>query len=232
MSKFVELLNKNKFSLVVSLPANDYELAKAAWENGADVIKMHINVHHRASKNVFGSFEENKELFERILKDCPVPVGIVAGDGALVAETALDDLAEAGFDFVSLYVHHTPPKSLLCKDKLAVMGAIDYTYADKEIETLSSGKYADILEMSIVHPEGYGQRLCLRDILGYQKNTNMSKIPAVVPTQRFVYPSDCQILMNAGVKGIMIGAIVTGKEVESLAKTTKAFREAIDQLIK
>ena len=230
MSKIVDILNNNKFSLIVSLPANNYDLAKAAWENGADVIKMHINVHHRASQNVFGTFDENKELFERILKDCPVPVGIVAGDGPLVAENALDQIAEAGFDFVSLYSHHTPPKSLTLKHKLGVMGAIDYTYNDKEIETVACGKYADILEMSIVHPEGYGQRLCLRDIIGYQKNTNMAKIPAIVPTQRVVYPSDCKILMDAGVKAVMIGAIVTGKEIETLAKTTKAFREAIDQL--
>ena len=37
-------------TLIVSLPVNDMELARLAWENGADFIKVHTNVFHNASK--------------------------------------------------------------------------------------------------------------------------------------------------------------------------------------
>lgn len=85
MSRLLEKLKSSKMCLIASIPQNNYELAKAAWEAGADAIKVHINIWHRASGNSFGSLEENREVFEKILKDSPVPVGIVAGENAFVA---------------------------------------------------------------------------------------------------------------------------------------------------
>ena len=34
---YLELFNKKKMTLIMSLPANDPALARAAWANGADV---------------------------------------------------------------------------------------------------------------------------------------------------------------------------------------------------
>ena len=48
--RFVQLMDQRKFTLVVSLPSNDLELAKAALEGGADAVKVHCNVWHRASE--------------------------------------------------------------------------------------------------------------------------------------------------------------------------------------
>ena len=39
--KFKELIEGNKFSLVVSLPSNNLELAKAALDGGAQAVKVH-----------------------------------------------------------------------------------------------------------------------------------------------------------------------------------------------
>jgi hypothetical protein len=50
MSKIQQLLATKPMTLVVSLPENDYDLARLAWENGADAIKVHINVFHNATK--------------------------------------------------------------------------------------------------------------------------------------------------------------------------------------
>ena len=58
--QFKEMIRQNKFSLVVSLPSNDLELAKAALEGGAQAVKVHCNVWHRASGHTFGSYAENK----------------------------------------------------------------------------------------------------------------------------------------------------------------------------
>ena len=53
MKSLLSIITNARFSLIVSLPKNDYNLAKAAWESGADAIKVHINVKHNASKQVF-----------------------------------------------------------------------------------------------------------------------------------------------------------------------------------
>ena len=77
---FVELLSDRKFTLVVSLPANDLNLAKAALEGGADAVKVHCNVWHRASGHTFGTFEENKDFLKDLISLCgDVPVGLVPG---------------------------------------------------------------------------------------------------------------------------------------------------------
>lgn len=76
MNKLLDRLNNNKMCLIASIPENNYEFAKAAWEAGVDAVKVHINVWHRASNNTFGTLEQNHEVFSKILRDCPVPVGI------------------------------------------------------------------------------------------------------------------------------------------------------------
>ena len=55
-------------------------------------------------------------------------------------------------------------------------------------------------------------------------------LPVVVPTQRRVLPEDLPYLRGAGVKGIMIGAIVTGTEPAGILRSIRTFREAIDRL--
>ena len=46
--------------LIASLPRNDPQLAQAALDNGADVIKLHINLRHHASGTHFGALEEEQ----------------------------------------------------------------------------------------------------------------------------------------------------------------------------
>ena len=62
--RFVDLMTDRKFVLVVSLPSNNLGLAKAALEGGADAVKVHCNVWHRASGHTFGTYEENKAFLK------------------------------------------------------------------------------------------------------------------------------------------------------------------------
>ena len=76
MNLFPKSLN-----LWVSLPHNEPELAQAALEAGADVLKVHIAADHFASGTRFGTLEEEGERIAQIIaaaKD--KPVGIVPGD--------------------------------------------------------------------------------------------------------------------------------------------------------
>lgn len=229
MKKILKTLKENKFSLIASLPENDYEIAKAAWEAGADAIKVHINVFHRASQNTFGTLESMKELFQKIIDDSPVPVGIVAGEDTLLVEGLVDDLVAMGFDFISLHGKYTPA-SLVNRDDVANFFAVDYTYSFDEIDAVSNSFAADILELSICDPSTYGERLNARDLVRYERIAKRSKIPTVVPTQRLVKPSDVELLYKCGVNAVMVGAISYGKTKESIANTLREFKKAIEKL--
>ena len=62
--EFKNLIETNKFTLVVSLPSNNLEMAKAALEGGAQAVKVHCNVWHRASGHTFGTYAENREFLQ------------------------------------------------------------------------------------------------------------------------------------------------------------------------
>lgn len=212
----------------MSLPANDPELAKAAWEHGADAVKVHINVEHRASNTIFRSFEEEYEALKEILSVAKGPTGIVLGGDVLSAAKDYESVVKAGFDFVSLYVHHTPMQ-VLQSDKILKMLAIDYTYSQYEINSLSHIG-ADILEASVIKPETYGQPLTAREIISYKYIVQNTDIPVVVPTQRDIKASHLSTLAQCGVNGVMLGAIVTGKTKESISRAIAEFRNYIDRM--
>jgi hypothetical protein len=216
-------------TLVVSLPENTYEMAKAAWEAGADAIKVHINLYHNASLVKFGTLEDQRVTLERIIKDSPVPVGIVAGQDTKTSEAVILDLIKMGFDFISLYGHHMPV-SLCGRNDVSNLFAIDYSYSVEEIKTITNSFIADILELSILPHEEYGQRLNARDLGRYLAFSEASSIPTLLPTQRLIFPEDVAAIAKCKVKAIMIGAIVLGHDINQLKMQVSLFRKAIDQL--
>lgn len=73
------LSGKPGLQLFVSLPANDIKLAEAALTAGADGLKVHINVGHRASGNRFGALDSYAGIFKEIRSRFDGPFGIVPG---------------------------------------------------------------------------------------------------------------------------------------------------------
>lgn len=229
MNRLLDKLKKKKMCLIASIPENSYELAKIAWEAGVDAIKVHINVFHRASQNKFGSLDEMKDVLQRIINDSPVPVGIVPGEDAFVAEGIIDELVKMGFDFISLYGHHTPA-SLVMRDDINNFFAVNSTYSLEEIKYIANSFVTDILELSIVPPECYGERLTAKELAKYEYIASLTKKPTVVPTQKVIYPSDVKALYKTGVKAVMVGAISMGKDPKTIKETLVAFRNEIDKL--
>lgn len=230
MDKFRQMLKEGRFPLVMSLPRNDPALARAAWENGADVVKIHINVKHHASQTLFGSFEEERVAIEAMLAEAKGPMGIVLGADCCAAERSLPQAVAYGFDFLSLYGHHASP-TVLSAAGIIKMIAPDYTWADWEIEGLQETG-ADILEASVMHPDSYGQPLSGRELIRYRHLVRLSPLPIVVPTQRAVRPDEVCALRACGVSGLMIGAVVTGKDACSIGSAVAAFRKSIDEMRK
>ena len=79
---FSGTIKRKKIALIVSLPENNWELARAAIESGVDAVKLHVNVEHRASGNHFYSTEAYRTEFHKIRSEFTGPLGIVPG-GAL-----------------------------------------------------------------------------------------------------------------------------------------------------
>lgn len=228
MNQFAQLMQAGSFPLVMSLPHNKPELARAAWDSGADVVKIHINVKHHASNTLFRSFDEEREAIETMLAEANGPMGIVLGGSPEDAMADFGKAVDAGFDFISLYGHHTPV-ALLETRQVSKMLAPDYTWQDWEIAGLQAAG-ADILEASVMHPDSYGQPLTAREIIRYRHLTDLCALPMVVPIQRAVRPTEVEALQKAGAKSIMVGAVVTGKEQDTIAAAVAAFRKAIDEM--
>lgn len=230
--RFVNMIRANPFSLLVSLPSNNLELAKAALEGGADAIKVHCNVWHRASGHSFGTYEENREFIRELIALCgDVPVGLMPGTSeAFITEADCRELEEMGLRFVSAYSHHLPC-FMMDSEKLTNAVAIDYTYSDSTLDAVRDSDI-EVLECSIMKGEEYGTNLTYADVLRYGEIVKKTGKPCVVPTQKKIKPSEVKHLYRAGCKALMIGAVVTGQEPtpEEFRETVRAFREAVDAL--
>lgn len=224
----INILNEKEISLIVSLPENNVELAKAALLAGADVLKIHINVEHRASKTRFGSLTEELEVIKKIVSLCneyDKPIGIVAGGHDKIPMKEIEGIMNEGFSFISLYDKHMNP--LIFNKDIYRMVAIDNNYKLEYIKAYDELPI-DVLECSIMDPETYGDELTVREILQYQSIRSTTSKPMVIPTQRNITPEQVLILQEMGINAIMIGAIVTGKTKDSIYESTLKYRNMID----
>lgn len=225
--RLINKMKERKITLVYSSPKNDYELVRTAWENGADAVKVHLNVHHHASDNNFGNYCQEKEVLLKILSDSPVPVGVVLGGNPSSVVEDFAGVMTSGFDFCSLYFHHTPSE-IYQQNKMTIMSACDYTYDIDEInQCVSLG--AEILEASIVPPNDYGQYLTMRDVSKYAEIKSRVSIPVLIPTQKKVRLKDLSMLKKSGIDALMLGTIVTGDTINSVSSTIAAFRNELDK---
>lgn len=229
---FLDLMQERKFVLVVSLPANDLELAKAALEGGADAVKVHCNVWHRASGRTFGTYEENKGFLRELIELCGhVPVGLVPGTSeAFISESELRELEEMGLDFISAYSHHLPAFALDSR-KITNAVAIGSDYTESLLDAVRESDIA-VLEASVVQGEAYGQDLTCGDILRYSSIVRRTGKTCMIPTQKKIRPEDVHHLYRAGCRALMIGAVVFGQKPapEEVRVITAAYRAAVDAL--
>lgn len=230
--KLHQIMARQPFTLVVSLPANDLTLAQAALDGGADAIKVHANVWHRASGHTFGTYEENKPFLQELIRLCgPVPVGLVpGGEDAFISDRERLELEEMGLDFFSSYLMHLPPH-MMESTVLTKMPAIDSSYNDAMLEAVRQSPI-DVLECSIQPGERYGQPLNYEDVLRYRHIAARTGKPTLIPTQKAIRPQEVRHLAQAGCKAVMIGAIVMGKDptAQAVRQATQDFRAAISAL--
>jgi hypothetical protein len=212
--------------LLVSLPRNEVALARAAADGGADGIKLHVNVEHRASGTVFGPVDAEREAIEEIIA-LGLPVGVVAGGEGAVQRSEVRALVALGVDFIDAYLHHAPP--WYCTEAPAD-GAMVALSHDDPIERAGALRSLGItaVEASLAAPEQYGSPLHLGRLTDIVRLREISGLPVVVPTQHAIVPEDVPALVEAGPAALLIGAVVTGTDTEGVGRATTGFRAAID----
>jgi hypothetical protein len=212
--------------LIVSLPANSPELARAAVDGGADALKVHVHVRHEASGTRFGGLAEERAALEAIL-DLDLPTGIVSGAGDSVASLAeMDELRDMGIDFFDLYAHDMPVwlKSYQGMTRAVAVGETATPDSIRELQAMGF----EMIEAAIVPHEGYGKPLSVADLAAYGLVRRATDLPIIVPTQRAIAPEEVPVLVDeVGVNAVMIGAIVTGREPGSLLEATERFAAAL-----
>ncbi len=221
MNKLSGVLTKNKFLITVSLPKNDAALAVAAEESGADAIKVHTNVVHKASGTRFGTWEEEKTAIKQIIASVKCPVGLMPGAKLTVSPEELKEAYELGIDFIDIYDFDMPAWMLRSEPaKMVALGSDFSIERAKSLGTLG----ADYIEASIVPSDFYRDPLTVRDLENYTALAAAVKQPVLVPSQKLLKPEHVEIFKKAGVKGIILGTI-------SIGGTPESFREKLPRFI-
>lgn len=235
MNQLLNRLRENAFTLLVSLPRNDAALAEAALRGGAQGLKVHLNVEHFASGTRFGTFDEERDELARVLAAAKlagdVPVGVVPGAATPTANPfatpeEFEVLASMGMDFFDAYPADAPPWTL----KQRHLGRMLAAYEGASMETMKSMERAgmEMCEASIINHGDYGRALSVLDVERYRELARALNGPVIVPSQKKITPRDLPALRDSGVKGLLIGAIVTGREADSIEAATRSFRAALD----
>ena len=233
MNQLRNQLLQQEFTLLVSLPRNDVQLAQAALRGGAQGLKVHINVAHFASGTRFGSLEEERDNLDAILevaRAANASVGIVPGartddSYAFASPDDFAQLAQMGIDYFDSYPGDAPAWALTQK-YLDVMMAAFHGGSVRQMQALERAGMR-LCEASIMHHDDYGKELTAADVAAYAELCAALESPVIIPSQKRLTPEDVPALKASGARGVLIGAIVTGREAESIEAATQAFREAL-----
>ncbi len=211
--------------LIVSLPRNDLALARAAIDGGADLLKVHVNVHHRASGTTFGPLLAELPHLDAIL-NLGTPAGLVPGEEMMVTREEMPLLRR--FAFLDAYVTHLP--LYLYAAGIPVIPAVPHDYPPDALPSLRTlpGEWA---EAALVSPDGYGRPPTAGDLLALARVGELTGRRLIVPTQRSIDPEDLPRYFEIpAVWAVMIGAIVTGATPEGVRAAARAFRRRLEQI--
>ena len=233
MAAMTELFNAHEMVLIASLPGNDAALARAAVNGGAHALKVHLNVEHAASGLHFGSFAEEKDNIRAILDiaaEKDVVTGIMPGADTVASYDELCALADMGVRFMDIYEFHLPDAKYLTVPGMEPMIAVGHGFVPDMVAALGQNPLVNMLEASVMHHDSYGDPLTDDDIAMYRGICRDFQGHVTVPTQKKIDPGQLGQLRGAGVRGIMIGAIVTGRDPAGFETVAAQFRNQIDSM--
>ncbi|GII91580.1 hypothetical protein [Sinosporangium siamense] len=218
-------LPSDRIGVLVSLPGNDPALAEAAASAGADGLKVHINIEHRASGTAFGSLDQEADRLRAVLA-VGLPTGLVVGGAGTVSPGETRSASVMGFDYFDVYASHAPAGYVADCGEVTPMVALGPADGPADAAALvAAGVRA--LEMSTLDPALYGTALSLGTLARVSAVRGAVGVPLVVPAQHRLTPADLPALVEAGASAVLLGAVVTGPTPEGIAAAVKAFRGAL-----
>jgi putative N-acetylmannosamine-6-phosphate epimerase len=136
------------------------------------------------------------------------------------------ELADAGVDYFDAYPGDAPAWTLR-QTHLSIMLA---AYAGGTIDEMQKLEELgmELCEASIMPHEEYGRELSALDVARYSELCDALDSPIIVPSQKKLTPRDVSALRDCGARGVLIGAIVTGREADSIEAAARAFADVID----
>ncbi|MDD5382200.1 MAG: hypothetical protein PHH60_00900 [Candidatus Margulisbacteria bacterium] len=214
MPKLVDLLNKNKMTLIVALPKNDLELAAAAVSSGADALLLGLG--------------GKKESLKKVLDKVNVPVGIAINGGKAGNEKEVKEILKLGFDFFTAGLEGVPAYLQEMKRVSRVL-SLDSRFSVDALIEISKVK-AEALDAAIIPVSGEGKELVVGDLQNYISIVLSAGIPVIIPTQRSIKASEVAIIADTGAKGLLLSAVVIGSDAGSVGKAVREYRLAVDEL--
>jgi hypothetical protein len=222
MPKLIELLNKNKMTLIAALPKNDPKLAEAAIAGGADALQLHINAHG------FEDFKRERDNLEKILSTSKIPVGIVPGQKEHASQKEMNEMVKMGFDFFNMKIEHLPSFSKNLKGISKVLALGSRFTIEIVLGVKTYGAHA--VDAAIIPSSEYGKDLLVGDLQNYISIVISAGIPVIVPTQCSIRPSEVAIIADTGAKGLILTTVVTGTTPKHVKERVQEFRVAVDDL--
>ncbi|OGB88324.1 hypothetical protein A3H38_00635 [candidate division WOR-1 bacterium RIFCSPLOWO2_02_FULL_46_20] len=216
MSQLLELLARNKMTLIVALPENNLELAEAASKGGADALLL------------AGDLSADKKNMKAIVSRLKVPVGIDQNRAEHFKKTEVEAMAGLGFDFIDINFENFSGEIVKLKKIAKVLSLNSRFFLDDLVEIEGAGLNA--LDAAIVPQSGQGKELVVGDLQNYISIILSAGLPVIIPTQRSIRPSEVAIIADTGAKGILLTPVVTGTSAKHIEKNTREFRVAIDDL--
>lgn len=208
MSKLLNLLKKNKMTLIVQLAENTPDAARAAEAGGAEALLI-----------------EKSEKQEEILKAVKIPIGLDLSQEVKLTEKELKACEK--FDFIDFHFEVLPIIAKQVKTGRVLALNENYTL-DKLLGVESVG--AQAIDAAIV-PLSQGMReLMVGDLQNYITIALSSNLPVIIPTQRSIKPSEVAIISDTGAKGLLLTREVLGENLKTLEKALKEYRVAVDDL--
>lgn len=215
-----QLFAEKPFSVIISLPQNDIELARAAIEAGADALKFHINVTHFASGNHFEGIEAYTQFITDVRAQFKGPIGVVLGDTIeKVAATDYELLQRLSIQYYSLYSAHIDERAL-SQQLLEKTAAINHAFPLTQLLFFEQFQVT-ALELSIIKQSEYGQLLNLDDMLRYQAIRTQTALPLIIPSQKKLTNANIKWLQSNGMNAVMLGAICIGQTADSIYESIR-----------
>lgn len=212
-------------ALLVSLPRNDPGLAERAADAGADGLKVHINVTHRASGTSFGSLDAELEALKEILA-LGLPTGLVIGAHDVMDSDDHRAARDLGFDYFDAYATDAPASYVTdCGLVTPMLGLGPGDGAAQAAALVARGVRA--LQLSTLDSDRYGSPLSMDTLARLSSVVDAVDVPVVLPSQHRLSPADVEVVVAAGASAILLGAVVTGTGAGPFAYRIAQFAAAV-----